>query len=247
MSAIRGGRGARSFMAEPARPLAQPSGPRPAVTSGHGAAVTTMAVPVTVWPAIPAPHRCLSSLGQVPCPCRYTSAAARAVISALSRPGDLVTVPGRGDEAFLAAAASTGRRAARSGAGSAALAVVAACPVPGCRPPGKAADDTGPDRDPGLPWAACQRALRPGGLLAVITAAFRDPGWAGQLIAHARTAGLVYAQHVIALHAPLHDDRLLSPPPPQPCASAASPAQTRHLPVHTDLLLFAQPGGACHD
>jgi hypothetical protein len=95
--------------------------------------------------------------------------------------------------------------------------------------------------------AACQRALGPGGLLAVITAAVANPGWAGQLIAQARAAGLVYAQHVIALHAPLRDDRLLSPPPPQPCASAASPAQTRHLPVHTDLLLLARPGGTCHD
>jgi hypothetical protein len=148
---------------------------------------------------------------------------------------------------FLAAAASAGRRAAGSGAGTAALAVVTACPVPGCRPPGLAADDTGKDRYRGLPWAACQRALCPGGLLAVITAAVRHPGWAGQLIAHARDAGLVYAQHVIVLHAPLHDDRLLSPPAPQPCASAASPAETRHLPVHTDLLLFVNLGGARHD
>ena len=169
------------------------------------------------------------------------------MISALSHSGDLVAVPGPEDDVFLAAAASVGRRAARSGAGTAALAVVTACPVPGCRPPSPAAGDTGRGGDPGLPWAACQRALGPGGLLAVITAAVQNPGWAGQLIAHARAAGLVYAQHVIALHAPLHDDRLLSPRPPQPCASAASPAETRHLPVHTDLLLFVQPGGARHD
>jgi hypothetical protein len=169
------------------------------------------------------------------------------VISALSHSGDLVAVPGPEDEVFLAAAARAGRRAAISGAGTAALAVVTSCPAPGCRPPGPAAGDTGPDCDPGLPWAACQRALRPGGLLAVLTAAVRHPGWAGQLIADARAAGLAYTQHVIALHAPLRDDRLLSPPPPQPCASAASPAETRHLPVHTDLLLFVNPGGARHD
>jgi hypothetical protein len=47
-------------------------------------------------------------------------------------------------------------------------------------------------------------ALRPGGVLAVITtAAVRHPGWVGQLImiTHSRAAGLVYAQHVIVLHA----------------------------------------------
>jgi hypothetical protein len=204
-------------------------------------------VPVSVWPAIPAPARCPASPGQLPCPRRYTGAAALAVISALSRPGDLVAVPGPEDEVFLTAAASADRRAATSGAGTAALAVITACPAPGCRPPGPAAGDTGQDRDPGLPWAACRRALRPGGLLAVITAAVRHPGCAGQLVAQARAAGLVYAQHVIALHAPLHDDRLLSPPQQQPCASAAGPAETRHLPVHTDLLLFVQPGDKSHD
>ena len=185
--------------------------------------VSAIAVPVSVWPAIPAPARCPASPGHLPCPRRYTSAAARAVISALSHPGDLVAVPGPEDGVFLAAAASAGRRAATCGAGTAALAVVTACPVPGCRPPGPAAGDTGPERDPGLPWAACQRGLGPGGLLAVITAAVRHPGWAGQLIAHARAAGLVYAQHVIALHAPIHDDRLLSPPPPQPCCFRGRP------------------------
>jgi hypothetical protein len=234
-------------MTEPARMSGALPGPPSPAGPGDWPGVSAIAVPVSVWPAIPAPARCPASPGQLPCPRRYTGAAARAVISALSHSGDLVAVPGPEDDVFLAAAASTGRRAARSGAGTAALAVVTACPAPGCPPPGPAAGDTGPDGDPGLPWAACQRALGPGGLLAVITAAVRNPGWAGQLIAHARAAGLVYAQHVIALHAPLRDDRLLSPPPPQPCASSASPAETRHLPVHTDLLLFARPGGARHD
>jgi hypothetical protein len=154
-------------------------------------------------------------------------------------------VPGPGDDVFLAAAASAGRRAAGSGAGTAALGVVSACPAPGCRPPGPAAGDTGRGGDPGLPWAACQRALRPGGLLAVITAAVRHPGWAGQLIAHARAAGLVYAQHVIVLHAALGDDGLLSSSPQ--LAVRVTSAGPLHLPVHTDLLLFARPGGTRHD
>ena len=233
-------------MPEPARALAQPPGPCPAAPFRDSASATTSAVPVSVWPAIPVPARCPASPGQLPCPRRYASTAAQAVISALSHAGDLVAVPGPEDEVFLAAAASAGRRAARSGAGTAALAVVTACPVPGCQPPGPAAGDAGADRDPGLPWASCQRALRPRGLLVVITAAVRHPGWAGQLIAHARAAGLVYAQHVIALHAPLHDDHLLSPWP-QAAAAPTGPAETRHLPVHTDLLLFVKPRGARHD
>jgi len=225
---------ARTSGALPGRP--SPAGP------GFWPGVSAIAVPVSVWPAIPAPARCPASPGQLPCPRRYASTAALAVISALSRPGDLVAVPGPEDEVFLAAAAGAGRRAARSGAGAAALAVVTACPVPGCRPPAPAGVG---DADPGLPWAACQRALRPGGLLAVITAAVRHPGWAGQLIAHARAAGLVYAQHVIALHAPICDDHLLSPQA-QPVGAPAGPADTGHLPVHTDLLLFTKPGDTSH-
>jgi len=125
--------------------------------------------------------------------------------------------------------------------------VICACPAPGCREPGPAAGDADQDGDPGLPWPACQRALRPGGLLAVITTAVWRPGWAGQLIAHARAAGLMYAQHVIALHAPIRDDHLVSPQANPGAPAAASPADARHLPVHTDLLLFAQPGGPRHD
>lgn len=110
-------------MAEPARPLAPPPGLPMAAPFRDGAAATTIAVPVPVWPAIPAPGWCPAAAGQVLCPRWYTAAAARAVISALSRPGDVVAAPRPGDEVFLAAAASTGRRAAwRGGTGTAALA-----------------------------------------------------------------------------------------------------------------------------
>jgi hypothetical protein len=113
------------------------------------ARVSAIAVPVTVWPAIPAPARCTASPGHLPCPRRYTSAAAQAVIGALSRPGDLVAAPRPGDEVFLAAAAGAARRAAGldvpppgghygDGTGAAALAVVTACPAPWCRPPAPA-------------------------------------------------------------------------------------------------------------
>jgi hypothetical protein len=147
---------------------------------------------------------------------------------------------------FLGAATRAGRSAAgHGGTGTADLVVVTACPAPGCWPPGPAADRGG-DTDPRLPWAACHRALRPGGVLAVITTAVRRPGWAGRLIAHARAAGLMYAQHVVVLHAPVRDDHLLSPSP-QPAGASAGPADGVHRPVHTDLLLFAQPGGTRHD
>ena len=60
-------------------------------------------------------------------------------------------------------------------------------------------------------YAACQRVLRPGGVLVVITACTPGrPGWAdpGEAIACARAAGLIYAQHIIALHAPIRGSRL---------------------------------------
>jgi hypothetical protein len=97
--------------------------------------------------------------------------------------------------------------------------------------------------DLGLLCAASQRALRPGGLLVVVTSTAWHPGWAGQVTAHARAAGLVYAQHIVAVHASISGDRLLGPGPgPGAGAVGSGPAHTSHLPVHTDLLVFAQPG-----
>jgi hypothetical protein len=189
-------------------------------------------------------------------------AAAAAVIGALSRPGDLVAVPLPGDAVFKAAAAAAARRVTspaapqcpRRGAAPAcgpALAcslaplratgsarLVALAVVTDCSGCGQGAA-TGP-----LLYAACRRLLRPGGLLAVVTSAARDPGRAGRVIADARAAGLVYAQHVIAVHAPVDGDRLTSPWPRQ---GAGTASDLTHLPVHTDLLLFARPEGTRHD
>lgn len=130
--------------------------------------------------------------------------------------------------------------------GRAALAVLSCCPAPGCPPPGPAGDgacSTAAEPDLGLLCAACQRALRPGGLLVVVTSTAGRPGWAGQVTAQARAAGLVYAQHIVAVHAPIGGDRLLSPAPvPGASAAGSGLAHTSHLTVHTDLLVFAQPG-----
>jgi hypothetical protein len=198
------------------------------------------------------------------------------VIAALSRPGDLIAVPGPHDGAFLAAAAQAGRRVTglpgsvrgrpRQAAapdrdpgtpmppaggllGCAALAVLCCCPAPGCPPPGPAGPAGAcrpaaePDPGLGLLCAACQRALRPGGLLVVVTSTAGRPGWAGQVTAHARAAGLVYAQHIVAVHAPISGDRLLSPAlVPGARAVGSALAHTSHLTVHTDLLVFVQPG-----
>lgn len=223
-----------------------------AVTPGAAASLAgpdaRRRVPLSIWSAIPEPGRCPASAEPVPCPRCYTAAAAAAVIAALSRPGDLVAIPGPGEGAFLAGAAQAGRCAvgASRGAGRAALAIITCCPVPGCTPSGSAgnagtADADAARADPELLFGVCQRALRPGGLLAVVTTTARHPGWAGEVTAHARAAGLIYAQHIIALHAPISGDRLLSPWPQRGGRAAAS-----HLPAHTDLLLLTQPGGPRH-
>jgi SAM-dependent methyltransferase len=87
------------------------------------------------------------------------------------------------------------------------------------------------DGGPAAVYAACAAALKPGGFLAVVTAAVRasDPrgNLAGETVALCEHAGLLYWQHVIALHAPIRDGTL-----------------TRHrlqLVCHDDVLVFRKP------
>lgn len=169
------------------------------------------------------------------------------VIAAFSRSGDLVAVPGAGCAALAAAAARTGRRvlgiaagpgsqpgSASCAAGQAALAVTvcsAALPASGA-----AACQT-------ARYAACQRALRPGGILAVI-AGRPAPGQIPDLahaVASARAAGLVYAQHIILIHAAI-DGGQLRPFPGQPAGPRPGdgPPGSR---IHADLLVLTKPGG----
>ena len=120
-------------------------------------------LPLSVWPGVPEPGYPAPDPDLPPCP----GAGALPVIAAFSRPGDLVAVPGTGCAALAAAAARTGRRergiAASSGdqpdgvscaAGQAALAVTV---FSGGLQAGAAAGC-----ETAL-YAACQRALRPGG------------------------------------------------------------------------------------
>ena len=198
------------------------------------------------------------------------------IIAAFSRPGELVVIPRAPDGVLVAAAAAAGRRvlaglagldpgrrplaeARRGGpgllleagcaqAGQAALAVTGCggAALPGACP--AASPGAGEPADgPGVLYAACQRVLRPGGVLAVITASTPCPGGLrddpGEAISRARAAGLVYAQHIVALHAPISGSQIT----PRPDAAArpeeaAGPAPA-HVRIHSDLLVFTKPGG----
>jgi len=201
-------------------------------------------------------------------------------ITAFSRPGELVVIPGARDGVLLAAAAAAGRRvlglapgprsrqrvlaclggvdarlrslaevrpggpallleAGNPEAGQAALAITGGAePSPSC--PGE------PAADPGVLFAACQRVLRPGGVLAVITASTPGPGGlrddTGEVISRARAAGLIYAQHIVALHGPITCGQIAPAPAARP-AEGAGPGAV-HARAHSDFLIFTQPGGA---
>jgi hypothetical protein len=212
-------------------------------------------VPVSVWPAP----------GPVPGP----GPEAGYVITAFSRPGELVVIPA-GTGALLTAAAAAGRRAlglfstpaachaasarldldldpaarplAQARAGGPALLLEAGCPEAGQAALAITRRD-GPGA--GALYTACERVLRPGGVLAVLTASTPRPAGLrddpGEVIAAARAAGLIYAQHIVALHATIAGGQLL--PRPQD----ASPDETAGPPavcarVHSDLLVFTKPG-----
>jgi hypothetical protein len=60
---------------------------------------------------------------------------------------------------------------------------------------------------------------------------------AGSVVAAARAAGLVYAQHIVLVRAAIDGDRLA---PAAPIAGADAPGGSQ---VHDDLLVFTKPGG----
>jgi hypothetical protein len=202
-------------------------------------------LPLSIWPGMPGPGCPAPNPDRDRPPC--AGAGAVPVIAAFSRPGDLVAVPSEGCAALAAAAARTGRRVLRipassggqpgsasSAAGQAALAVTV---FSGALPPDGAAQcET-------VLYAACQRVLRPGGVLAIL-AGRPAPGQIPDLsyaVACARAAGLVYIQHIVILHATI-DGGQLRPFPGQDTASCPgeSPPGTR---IHADLLVLTKPGG----
>jgi hypothetical protein len=184
------------------------------------------------------------------------------VITAFSRPGDLVALagPSAGCAILTVAAVSTGRRIVQVTAGPPAQPYVQRPPTcqaaPGIMPPGATGYGTGqaalavtvggsgPGAGEAASYAACQQALRPGGILAVL-AGQPAPGQVPDLslaVACARAAGLVYAQHVILIHAAIDGGRLrplpgLRPAAPSPPAEPAAAAV-----IHSDLLILTKPG-----
>ena len=131
------------------------------------------------------------------------------------------------------------------GIGQATLAITS-CHGPGCCASGT--PEPGGDDRPGVLYAACQRVLRPGGVLAVITASGatasdgRLADLTGQAVAGARAAGLVYAQHIVLVHAAIRDGQLAPDP-----AVGGAPSLPGGCRVHSDLLIFTQPGGPSRD
>jgi hypothetical protein len=248
------------------------NGPRPAVppvSGGHGtepggpeAGGTGPGVPLSIWPDLPAPR----SGPHGPCAGPVTARAAGKVIAAFTRPGDLVAAPdgctavteaaaaaGRPVLALIPAPGRDGRVIARllpggpglllpgdPGAGQAALAITGWHAAGCCAGSGPEPGEDGPE--PGLVHAACQRALRPGGVLAVITAGPANGGQLADLTGHAvataRAAGLVYAQHIVLVHAAIRGSQLA--PDPAAGDGAGLPGGSR---IHSDLLIFTKPGG----
>jgi hypothetical protein len=218
--------------------------PRPA-TAGH------TGLPLSVWPGVPGPGCAVPGHDLALCP----GPGARLVITAFSRPGDLVAViPPAACPELAAAVAGTGHRVpgvtsgppgpatraadrapachggaspgTASGAGQAALAVTVSCD-------GLPAGGVNPGQ--GSPYPAAHHALRPGGLLAVMTgypAAGGVPDL-GLAVARARAAGLVYTQHIILIHAAIDGDQFR----PFPAPSGRPPGR-----IYTDLLIFTKPG-----
>ena len=120
----------------------------------------------------------------------------------------------------------------------------AALAITGCHGPGYCATPRRGDvAGPGLLYAACQRVLVLGGVLAVITASPAPGGLltdlAGHAVAAARAAGLVYVQHIVLVHAAIDGDHFA----PDPAATAPVSRIGGHR-IHSDLLVFTKPGGA---
>ena len=236
----------------------QPAVPAPDATAAGSRAAggTGSGVPLSIWPGLPA-HDIRDGRS---CGGPVTAAAARRVIEAFSVPGDLVAAVA-GPPAVAEAAAAAGRcvlaltagpapARQRPGvpaalpppgdpaAGTAGLAI-AGWRGPGCcgSPPGSSDGEPGP----GPAFAAGERVLRPGGVLAVITGPAAPGGTtadtSGSIVAAARAAGLVYAQHIVLVRAAIDGDRLA---PAAPGTGSAAPGGS---PVHDDLLVFTKPGG----
>jgi hypothetical protein len=243
-------------------------GPPPVPGNPEPVACTVQAMtgrtglPLSIWPGIPAPGCPPPGPDSPQCP-HCPGLRAWAVITAFSRTGDLVamTGPAAGCVNLTVAAVSTGRRIIEVTAGPpaepAAQRSRSCQAIPGEMLPrtagygaGRAAlavavwgGGSGLDAGEAASYAACRQVLRPGGILAVL-AGRPAPGQVADLslaVACARAAGLVYAQHIVLVHARIDGARLR--PPPGLRLAAPSPCEgQRNTRIHTDLLIFTRPG-----
>jgi modification methylase len=97
-------------------------------------------------------------------------------------------------------------------------------------------------------YAGCRQLLRPGGLLVTVTKNLRRKGRLLDLAAATVTlcerAGLVYLQHVLALHAAVRDSGLHARPSLWQLTQtrkARGRGEPAHLVVHEDVLVFVKP------
>ncbi|MEV0598471.1 hypothetical protein AB0I82_04075 [Streptomyces sp. NPDC050315] len=67
----------------------------------------------------------------------------------------------------------------------------------------------------------------------------------GDLVAHARATGLIYLQHIVAVHANAVGDRLV--PHRHTHLHRPTGSDSAHLAVHSDLLIFVAPGPGASD
>ena len=237
----------------------QPAGPAPDTTAAGSrtAGGTGPGVPLSIWPGLPAPGDARD--GQ-PCGGPVTAAAARRVIDAFSLPGDLVAAAG-GSPAVTEAAAAAGRRVLALVPGPAPArqrpGVPAALPPPGTPPPGRpgwpspaaaapaaavGSRAARPGRaGPGPVFAACERVLRPGGVLAVITGPAAPGGTppAPPGASSPPPARPAWSTPSTSSWSAPPSTATASPPPP-PIPAPPRPAAARS---HDDLLVFTKPGG----
>lgn len=97
-------------------------------------------------------------------------------------------------------------------------------------------------------YAACAAALKPGGFLVVVTKNLRAGGalydLAGATVDLCQAAGLLYWQHVIALHAAIREGELVSRRSfcqPSTTRKALSRGERIHLVCHEDVLVLRKP------
>jgi hypothetical protein len=99
---------------------------------------------------------------------------------------------------------------------------------------------TTPASSPDQHLADCAAWLTDGGCVAVVLAVTETPDHLGLLVVAARAAGLTYLQHVVAAHHLGHHlgHRGVEPSPDILDGEPRRRDRSRHLRVHTDLLIF---------